>query len=347
MRGQRLRLTVIRLAILCVFGLSGSGLLPIARAASQSNYDFVHDPSMIREGHTYYLFSTGDPQGVIGNGNVQIRTSTDLKHWNYIGTVFKDIPNWVTLVVGSIPNLWAPDISYYHGKYQLYYAGSTFGTSNSVIGLATNSTLDPSSKAYHWVDQGLVVQSTQGDGWNAIDPNFSLDAAGRPWLAFGSFWSGIKLVAINPSTRKPATPTPTATSKQPLYSLAYRPDSNAVEAAFIVYRKPFYYLFASFDSCCRGVQSTYRIMVGRSHTIIGPYADRPGKKMLDGGGTQLLASAGYVRGPGGQSIVQDGGRYLLVFHYYDARDNGNAKIRIAPLGWTSDGWPMVGVALDP
>ena len=107
-------------------------------------------------GGTYYLFSTGDPAGTIGNGNIQIRTSPYLRHWTYTGTVFADKPAWITAALGSIPNLWAPDISYFGGLWHLYYAGSRFGSNNSVIGLATTPALDPRSPRYHWTDDGLV-----------------------------------------------------------------------------------------------------------------------------------------------------------------------------------------------
>jgi arabinan endo-1,5-alpha-L-arabinosidase len=304
-------------------------------------YDFVHDPSMIKEGSTYYLFSTDDPAGNIGNGNIQIRTSTSLRQWSYRDTVFKNIPAWVTNATGPIPNLWAPDISYYHGLYHLYYAGSTFGTTNSVIGLATNTTLNLTSPAYHWVDHGLVIRSITGDDWNAIDPNLALDAQGRPWLAFGSFWSGIKLVALNSQTGKPTSQHPT------LDSLAYRPGTNAIEAPSIIYHRPYYYLFVSFDFCCRGVNSTYRIMVGKADRITGPYLDRAHVPMDEGGGTQLLASNGYERGPGGQSVGWDGRADLLVYHYYDARDSGNPKVQVRRLFWTADGWPRLGPRLVP
>ena len=85
-----------------------------ARAAQGSApYIFIHDPTMAREGGTYYVFSTGDPAGSIGNGNIQIRTSANLRTWSYAGTVFAAKPAWITSALGDIPNLWAPDISYF------------------------------------------------------------------------------------------------------------------------------------------------------------------------------------------------------------------------------------------
>ena len=144
---------------LAVSGSASSGAATAATgqaAASTAPYTFVHDPTMAREGGTYYLLSTGDPAGVIGNGNIQIRTSSNLRSWSYTGTVFAQKPAWITTELGHIPNLWAPDISYFGGLWHLYYAGSSFGTNNSVIALATTPTLDPSSPRYHWTDDGLV-----------------------------------------------------------------------------------------------------------------------------------------------------------------------------------------------
>jgi arabinan endo-1,5-alpha-L-arabinosidase len=304
-------------------------------APSKLEGDFrVHDPSMIRQGDTYYVFSTGEEYG-LNQGNIQIRKSTDLVNWELVGTVFSTIPDWVGTTIGGIPpNLWAPDISYFNGKYHLYYAGSRFGTNNSVIGLATNTTLDPASPDYRWIDDGLVIRSTPSDNWNAIDPNLSLGADKTPWLSFGSFWDGIKMRRLDPSTGK------LSTEDSILYSLASR-GGDPIEAPSIVYRNNYYYLFASFDFCCRGANSTYKIMIGRSTSITGPYVDSSGKQMAQGGGTLILESQGRYVGPGGQSVFLDSGTYWLVNHYYDALDNGIPKLQIHDLAWTADGWPIL------
>ena len=145
---------------------------------------------MAREGGTYYLFSSGDPAGAIGNGNIQIRTSANLRDWTYAGTVFAAKPAWITSALGNIPNLWAPDISYFGGRWHLYYAGSSFGSNNSVIGLATTPTLDPRSPRYHWTDQGLVFRSTSADNFNAIDPSL-VDRGRRRWVQVRPLtWAG-------------------------------------------------------------------------------------------------------------------------------------------------------------
>ena len=82
-----------------------------------------------------------------------------------------DMPNWLREYLPNAKDLWAPDISLHNGVYYLYYAGSHFGTNTSVIGLATNTTLNPADKNYRWVDQGLVIGSTSANNYNTIDPN--------------------------------------------------------------------------------------------------------------------------------------------------------------------------------
>ena len=189
-----------------------------AKAAGIPNpYIFVHDPSMARQGGTYYLFSTGDPAGVIGNGNIQIRTSRDLRQWTYTGTVFPTKPAWITTALGSIPTCGRRTSRSSAGSGTCTTPGSSFGSNNSVIGLATTPTLDPRSPRYHWTDRGLVFRSTSSDDFNAIDPSLVSAPDGGKWLVFGSFWSGIKLIALDAATGSPASPSPT------VYSLASEP----------------------------------------------------------------------------------------------------------------------------
>jgi arabinan endo-1,5-alpha-L-arabinosidase len=325
---------------------AGGGTSPAATAranarATDSTYTFVHDPTMAKENGTYYVFSTGDPAGSIGNGNIQIRSSHNLKNWAYDGTVFATKPAWITSDLGNIPNLWAPDISYFDGLWHLYYAGSSFGSNNSVIGLATTPTLDPGSPRYHWTDDGLVFRSVSSDNYNAIDPSLVSGADGSKWLVFGSYWSGIQLIQLDPSTGKPASSTPTVTN------IAAKPFPDPEEGAGIVYHDGYYYLFVSVDTCCRGISSTYHVQVGRSTSITGPYVDAYGTAMTAGGGTEVQGTDAGMIGPGGEYVFNaGGGSDWLVYHYYDAYDNGDAWLQIRPLIWLG-GWPVTGDPLVP
>ncbi len=279
----------------------------------------VHDPGIIKAGSTYYVFGT--------DVGILIKRSYDGLSWSNIGKVFNYYPSWANIYVPNHEsNIWAPDISYYNGIYYLYYSVSTFGKNVSAIGLATAS-----NPAGPWSDQGMVIRSTSSNNYNCIDPNFVADQSGRLWLAFGSFWSGIKMVELDATTMKPR-------SGAAIHSLATR-SSTAIEAPYIVYRNGYYYLFASIDTCCRGVNSTYKIIYGRSSSITGPYHDRNGVSMMNGGGTLFDTGNDRWRGPGGQSLL---GTEAICHHAYDASNNGAATLMIKNLHWDSSGWPHRG-----
>lgn len=323
---------LLALPLLLTVALGQGGLLAEPRELTGDVR--THDPSVIKAGTTYYAFSTGDENGV-NEGTIQVRSSKDLQDWSFVGTVFPAIPGWITDALGIIPNLWAPDISFANGKYHLYYAGSRFGVNESVIGLATNATLDPKSPRYRWVDEGEVLRSRSGiDDFNAIDPERVTDQGGTPWLVFGSFWEGIKMRRLDPKTGKLSSADPK------LYSLASR-GGGPVEAPAVVYRGGYYYLLVSFDRCCRRENSTYRVVIGRSRAITGPYLDKGGTPMSEGGGNPLLSGGERYRGPGGQDILEEGGEAWLVHHHYDAEAGGDHKLDVRLIRWTPAGWPYV------
>jgi arabinan endo-1,5-alpha-L-arabinosidase len=330
---------VAALLLLCASTSLGLGQEKRSPGGSELEGDVrgVHDPVVVKAGGSYYLFST--------RAGISMRCSDDLVRWRLCGDVFAHIPGWAVRDVPGLRGLWAPDISYFNGKYHLYYSASTFGSNRSSIGLATNRSLDPASDEFRWVDEGSVISSSPTDDWNAIDPNVVLDEHDQPWLSFGSFWGGIKMRRLDPATGK------LDAKDAKFYALAARPRSpelpGAVEAPFIVRRNGYYYLFVSFDFCCKGIESTYNIRVGRSRAVTGPYADRDGKDMREGGGTLVLAGAGRWIGPGHCAILQEKEGDRLVYHAYDAEKRGASTLRIGALAWDEQGWPLVAGAPAP
>ncbi len=298
----------------------------------------VHDPVMIRQDGTYYLFCTGF--------GISVYSSTDMQNWSRLEQVFDKPPQWaVEAVAGYRGHTWAPDISFHDGKYYLYYSVSAFGKNTSCIGLATNTTLNPEDGEFKWVDHGKVIESVPGrDLWNAIDPALIFDDEGTPWLAFGSFWRGMKLFRLNDELTGPSVP-------QEWYTVAARPrdyytEDNlageaAIEAPFIFRKNDHYYLFVSYDFCCRGLESSYKIMVGKSEKVMGPYLDRRGRNMNFGGATPVLEGNKNWPGLGHNSVYTFDGTDYLVFHGYDANDNGRSKLIIRKLSWDEEGWPVV------
>ena len=298
----------------------------------------VHDPVAIaRDGH-YYLFSTG--HGIFWF------SSEDMKNWKKEEPVFKQAPSWANTVVTGFKNhIWAPDISFHNGVYYLYYSISSFGKNTSAIGLVTNKTLNSSSEDYKWEDQGIVIQSIPNrDLWNAIDPNLIIDDQNTPWLAFGSFWEGLKLVQLNPDLKTIAQPEQwhTIARRKRDFKLADSEAGNAaLEAPFIFRKNGYYYLFLSWDYCCRAEESTYKIVVGRSKSVTGPYVDKQGVSLFDGGGTVFLEGNDNWYGLGHNSVYSFDQKDYMFFHAYDAHDKGKPKLKILTLDWDSENWPIL------
>jgi arabinan endo-1,5-alpha-L-arabinosidase len=293
---------------------SGAGMLQLSGDVTP-----VHDPSIIGANGIYYLFSTGD--------GLPMRSSPDLSSWTGDGQLFTTKPAWITTTDPNDPlNLWAPDISYWGGSFHVYYAASKFGVNTSCIGHATS----PSLSSPSWTDHGPVICSTSSDDWNAIDPNVVIDSGGNPWLVFGSFWSGIKLIQLSSTGARQGAA---------FYSLATRADT-AVEGPFIVAHGSYYYLFESVGTCCDGSASTYRMLVGRATVLSGPYLDEAGTDLAADGGTQLVAGDSAWIGPGHDAIYEaPSGDWYNVYHALDAGNAYTPTLRIAQLQWVND-WPV-------
>lgn len=279
----------------------------------------VHDPTMCKDSSgKYFVFSTA-----VG---IEIRTSTDRTAWTLVGKVWPNGAPWTDQYTGtSNGNLWAPDCTYVNGQFILYYAASSFGSQNSAIFLAKSSTGMPGS----WTNAGMVTSTTPSNNYNAIDPNLLID--GSKWLlSLGSFWTGIKSMNVNPSTGFLLNTSVT--------SLAQRTaNGGAIEASSIFKFNNFYYLFTSWDNCCRGTSSTYNIRVGRSTSPTGGFVDQAGVALTNGGGTLVLGSHDNIIGPGGQDLMMDNDGPILIYHYYTP---SGSFLGINRLDFSS-GWPAV------
>ncbi|WP_404338696.1 family 43 glycosylhydrolase [Pseudoalteromonas mariniglutinosa] len=296
---------------------------PVDTATSNGSVDHwpltgslvTHDPTISYEADTWWIFQTGP--GIAG------KWSSNGINWHDSAAIFPNGLNWWSNYVPEHDGIdvWAPELKTYNGRSWLYYAISTFGSRVSAIGLASANNV----AAGDWRDDGLVINTTNSNNYNAIDPDLVIAEDGAPWLTFGSWNSGIKLMRVNPITMKPFGQ---------MYSLASR--SAGIEAPTITYRQGYYYLFVSVGKCCNGTDSTYRIAYGRASDIRGPYLDKNGNDMLTGGGSILDAGNNRWVGPGGQDILNTD---VIIRHAYDAGDNGVPKLLISTLNWDANGWP--------
>jgi len=304
-----------------------------------------HDPStLVKDGNGYYFFGTG--------AGVPFYYSTDLRNWTHAASdrVFPGgPPAWVTNAVQDYDPgnwSWAPDVAYFNGKYHVYYSVSEWGSIDSVIGLVTS----PSLTAPVWTDRGRVAQSdadwepapeTDTTEYNCIDPSILVDTNGSVWMTFGSYSSGILVTELDPSTGLRMN-TNTLDVTQVANNAPGGAWGSSIEAAFTYQHAGDYYLFVNYGGCCSGTYSTYNIRVGRSSSVTGPYLDKDGVDMNNGGGTVLLESCGRFVGPGHAGILNDNGTEWFSYHYYTWPEFGAwSQLGLSRLSWDEDDWPVL------
>ncbi len=297
---------------------------------------WVHDPVMAKEGDTYHLYFTGR--------NISSMSSKDLASWRFERSVFSRPPQWaMDSVRGYKGHTWAPDIIYHKGYYHIFYSCSTFGKNTSAIGHAYRKTLSPEVQE-PWTDTGAVIVSHPGDNYNAIDPNVVIDDDGHPWMAFGSFWGGIQLVRLTDDMSATLKP-------EKLYTICTRRfdgqadvpsmPENAVEAPFIFKHGGYYYLFVSYDFCCRGLKSNYKVVVGRSKDVTGPYIDKEGRKLTQGGGSLVIGQNDDFVAIGHSAAYHFDGKDYFMAHGYSRTEDGASKLFLREMTWDEAGWPVV------
>jgi arabinan endo-1,5-alpha-L-arabinosidase len=251
---------------------------------------------------------------------IPIIRSKDLVHWDFVGTVFSERPKWK-----KEGGLWAPDVTLYRDKYYCYYAFSIWNDPDPGIGLATADHAQGP-----WTDVGKVFFSSEIGVPNSIDPMLVVEGD-KLFLVFGSY-HGIFGVPLSPDGAKPA-------------GKLFQITGNQFEGSFIYRKDGYYYYLGSSGSCCQGPFSTYHLMVGRSRDLAGPYVDRDGKRLLDGGGTMLLHgdSGGLFVGTGhnGDIITDDQGATWIFYHAYHKADPDRGRVLMMDrIDWTG-GWPRI------
>lgn len=286
----------------------------------------AHDPSTI-------LIEEDVARLVCTGWGLQVKREDKQGRWLTEASIFSrdKLPEWhQQLVPDNRGHLWAPDVIQLNNRLLVYYSVSSFGKNTSAIGLVEGRTLNSESDQWEWTDRGPVIRSVASDRFNAIDPAVFAAADGRLWMTFGSFWDGLQLVELDPASGLLKTESPTPVR------LAWQQE---IEAPFLTHRDGWYYLFLNHGKCCRGVESTYEIVVGRSRSITGPYLDADGRELLQAGGRSVLKSHERWIGPGHASLLHRDGREWLVHHYYDREQQGRSRVRLVELYWTEEGWP--------
>ena len=324
-----------KLATLVTIGAFGVSAVSAADWYAKDNLQPGHDPSMVRFEDGYALMST--------NNNLQLWTSEDAYTWRDHKSTVSKIPQWAYTYAPTTEGIWAPDVYYMNGEYRVYYCVSVFGKRTSAIGYQSTKSIVPGTTDYGWTDHGHVFHTVASDKYNAIDADVVRDTKGNYWMAFGSFGLGIQLIKLDAKTGYQASDDKT------VYNIARRTSkasNGAEEGPSLIEHGGQYFLFTAWDICCQQgndiEKTTYKTAYGRADKVTGPYKDRAGYDMANGGGTILMERYGRYVGPGGGEAFQDLNRVRFVHHYYDLNGDKYNHIHIRDVVFTDDNWAEMG-----
>ena len=299
-----------------------------AAQATFTNPVFDHDfpdPNLVKgKNGYYYAYSTQanwQRDGAGGPYMIPILRSKDLVKWEPLGQALSQRPAWK-----KEGGIWAPDAVQYRGKYFLYYSVSTWGDPNPGIGVAVS----PKPEG-PFEDKGKLFLSKEVGVANSIDAFFYEDKK-TPYLFWGSF-HGIYGIELSKDGLQ-------------LKGDTFRIAGRLYEASYIYKRDGYYYYFGSAGTCCEGAKSTYRVLVGRSKNIKGPYIDKAGKPLLENGGTLVLkgntGKEGFT-GPGhnGDIITDKKGQTWMLYHAFRKENDKKGRVMLLDkIDWV-DGWPVI------
>lgn len=292
------------------------------------------DPTVVKgPGGVYYAYGTEDTWDGKRH-RVAVLSSVDLIGWRYVDEAFSDLtrPSW-----RAEGGIWAPDVIFRDNTYYMYYAVSVWDDANPAIGAAVaNVRAHP-----HFTDSGELFDSKGIGVPNSIDPCYFEDG-GRKYLFWGSFSSqpdqgtyGVELSEDGLSVPDPAG--------------KFKIAAGDFEAVMIHKRGGYYYLFGSKGSCCEGAASTYRMCVGRSQRLEGPYLDKAGRDLKKRGcGTLILSGNSIFAGPGHCSRIftDDAGQDWIFYHAIRRSDpyigtTSRRALMLDRVVWDKEGWPLV------
>lgn len=303
----------------------------------------VHDPNIVQYDNNFYLFK--------GGIQVPVFKSSSLSGpWTKFGEVLAG-PTVIEKQNRTRP--WAPTTVEWKGKFYCFYTVSQNGVRNSAIGVASTDSIDSGS----WADHGGLIYTEKGPlshVWpyavsNAIDASFIVDQqTGQPYLMYGSYWHGIFQVPLADdllSVKNPDSPD----AKNLVFLPKGKP--KPVEGSFMSYKEPYYYLWFSHGQCCHfgkgfpAMGQEYGIRVGRSKDVRGPFVDKYGTQLTEGGGTTVYGSNhGIVYAPGGLGVLPANSTDPDILYYHYLNTSVGFLHSDSTLGWNyleyEDGWPI-------
>lgn len=299
----------------------------------------VADPSIVRGDDGYfYVFATG---------GIMLR-SEDACTFEVVTNSVIPTPTWWQDLYPNASGfaIWAPDVIKIEDKWIYYYSLSAWGKCCGV-GYAVSDTIDGP-----YEDKGKLFDLNEIEIQNCIDPHVFIDDDGSIYMSVGSFQGLYLLELTDDGMGLFGGVEYQRDNKTLIAGKAGGWDGSTYEGSYIIKKDGYYYYFGSAGTCCEQGNSTYRVYVGKSDNIRGPYKDSKGFSMtMSGSGStygELVLWAGMsdekdVVGTGHNSILRDDkGDYWIYYHAYSSKDNFITRhLFLDKLEWNDKGYPYV------
>lgn len=282
------------------------------------------DPSVLRVGDDHYL-ATSTFEWYPG---VRLHHSRDLVNWRPLGGVLDSARLLDLTGCPDSGGVWAPNLTYVDGLFHLVHSNvSTYagGFTDSPNHLTTAPSIDgPWSDPVPLHARGFDA-SLFHDG-----PDSRLLNLVHDWRPGHGGSAGLEATRYDRAARRlVGDPVP----------IALPPQAGWIEGPNLYRRGNHYYLLTADGGTGYGHQVT----VARSRTLAGPYVRDPHGPLLTARHRPdlPLQKAGH-----GSLVETPGGAWYLA--YLVARPHGGRgpcvlgrETALAPVTWTSDGWPRV------
>ena len=289
---------------------------------------FYPDPSVCRVGNDYYLVNSSFAY----YPGLPLFHSTDLVHWKQIGHAMDRPEQLNTLGAGVSRGLFAPAISYHKGVFYIVC---------TLIDKGGNFVITATNPAGPWSNPVWLKEV------NGIDPSLFFDQDDRAYIVYNSdppgnqsLWSGHRSIRIRSFDYRQLRTTGeeqlivnggTDTARHPVW----------IEGPHLYYINGWYYLLCAEG----GTGDNHSEVVFRSKTVNGPFQSYAGNPIL----TQRQlnpARVSPITTTGHADLVQTPeGNWYAVFlgcrPYEPGHYNIGRETFLAPVSWTTDGWPVI------
>ena len=273
---------------------------------------YYADPSVIKEGNTYYIYATIDPWG---GEKLAVLETVDFKDFKIHNL------NWPTKEACTSPTsreamVWAPGVTRAkNGKYYMYVSvGSEIwvGESEKPLGPWKNARQDGSP----------LIKSTRYPDYHMIDAQCFIDDDGQAYLYWGSGWNWINgrcfavklkdnMVTLDGAIENVTPP-------------------NYFEAPYMVKKDDKYYLMYSDG---KAIDSTYKIRYSIGNHPFGPFEEGENSPIA------VTDPEKGVYGPGHHSVFTENGQHYILYHQIFPQDKDYVlrQLRLDSLNFKEDG----------